>query len=376
MTPLLDAAPVLPDTPAPHLCRSCRLPAGPPADGVLYLAPAQAEPLAHLAAFLSSAGIEFGEPQPGLLAVPFDRRLLDRLAAELPSALSETEAGGTRALVVPAGRTPTLTDFMNTRPLGTVLAEVRAGWLAELLREERLETHFHPIVEAADPGRVFGYECLTRGKALDGRLIPPGELFAAARAADLLFPLDRSARLMAIRSAARKTVGERLFINFNPSSIYTPSFCLQTTFRAAEQHGFDPARVVFEVVESEEVTDTAHLLRILEVYRQAGFSVALDDVGAGYSSLNLLTRLKPDFVKLDMHLIRGVDADPYKGEVVGKLLEMARGVGVKSVVEGVETPGEWAWVRDHGADYVQGYLFARPAADPPRPRVPDSGGCG
>ena len=93
-------------------------------------------------------------------------------------------------------------------------------------------------------------------------------------------------------------------------------------------------------------------------------------MGAGYSSLNLLTRLKPDYVKLDMHLVRGVDADPYKAEVAGKLLEMARGLGVKSVVEGVETVGEWRWARDRGADFVQGYLFAKPAADPPVPRVP------
>jgi EAL domain-containing protein (putative c-di-GMP-specific phosphodiesterase class I) len=370
MTPLLAPQPVLPDTPPPHQCKSCRLPSGPPADGILYLAPTQAEPLAHLKAYLGAAAVEFDEPQPGLLAVPFDRRRLDRLAADLPTTLSATEMTGTRALVVPAGRAAALTDFMNTRPLATVLAEVRSGWLAELLREDRLETHFQPIVSAADPASVFGYECLTRGRAGDGRLIPPGELFAAARAAEMLFPLDRAARLTAIRTAARKTVGERLFINFNPSSIYTPAFCLQTTFRAAEQHGFDPSRIVFEVVESEEVADAGHLLRILEVYRKAGFSVALDDVGAGYSSLNLLTRLKPDYVKLDMHLIRNVDADPYKAAVAGKLLEMAHSLGIKSVAEGVETAGEWRWVRDHGADYVQGYLFAKPAAEPPVPRVP------
>lgn len=236
-----------------------------------------------------------------------------------------------------------------------------------MLREDRLETHFQPIVHAADPGEVFGYECLTRGRAADGRLIPPGELFAAATAADLLFPLDRAARLAAIRSAARHGVPCRVFINFNPSSIYTPSFCLRTTFRAVEQYGCDPARVVFEVVESEEVKDTNHLLEILKEYRAAGFAVALDDVGAGYSSLNLLARLRPDFVKLDMGLIRHVDTDPYKASVVGKLLEMARELGVRSVVEGVETAGEWQWAADHGANFVQGYLFARPAAVPPQP---------
>lgn len=370
MNTLRETPASLPETPPPvRQCAACRLPSGPPAEGTLYLSPPAAEPLASMRAFLTAAGVTVAEPQPGLLAVPFDRSLLDRLAAELPAAFSDTEASGTRALVVPAGRSASLAEFMNTRPLGTVLAEVRVGWLTELLREERLVTHFQPIVSAGRPGEVFAYECLTRGQAADGRLIPPAELFGAARVAELMFPLDRAARLTAIRSAAREGVSARLFINFNPSSIYTPAFCLQSTFRAAEQSNFDPSKIVFEVVESEQVVDTAHLLRILDVYRKAGFAVALDDVGAGYNSLNLLARLRPDYVKLDMGLVRGVDADPYKGSVAGKLLEMCRDVGARSVVEGVESAGEWEWAKEHRADFVQGYFFGRPAARPAAPEA-------
>lgn len=113
--------------------------------------------------------------------------------------------------------------------------------------------------------------------------------------------------------------------------------------------------------------DVDHLLGILSFYRRAGFRVALDDLGAGYSSLNLLARLRPDFVKLDMELIRGIDVDPYKAVVVDKLLDLAREVGAISVVEGVETEGEWRWAEAHGADLVQGFLCARPQADPPKP---------
>ena len=131
----------------------------------------------------------------------------------------------------------------------------------------------------------------------------------------------------------------------------------------------DPSGIVFEVVESDEIHDTGHLLGILEVYREAGFGVALDDVGAGYSSLNLLSRLRPDYVKLDMGLTRGVNTDPYKARVAMKLLEMCRELDVRTVVEGVETVGEWEWAREHGADFVQGYLLARPAAVPPVPKA-------
>lgn len=371
MTALPDVAARTPAPHGPDGCRTCRvLPVAAPSDGTLFLSPPAAEPADSLRQHLGAVGCRVVEPQPGMLAVTLTPGLLDRLADEVGGRLSETEAQGTRALVVAAGVTPTLADFMNTQPLGTLLAGVRSRWLVDLLREERLETHFQPIVAAADPTVPFAYECLVRGRDGAGRLIAPRELFTAARTADLLFHLDRAARMSAIRCAARERVAARLFVNFMPASIYTPAYCLRTTFAAVEKAGFDPGRVVFEVVESEEVKDTDHLLDILRVYRAAGFRVALDDVGAGYSSLNLLTRLRPDYVKLDMQLTRGVDRDPYKAEVVRHLLDMARGLGVETVVEGVETEGEWAWAVAHGADYLQGYLFAKPAAVPPLPRVP------
>lgn len=125
---------------------------------------------------------------------------------------------------------------------------------------------------------------------------------------------------------------------------------------------------MFEVVESDSVSDVEHLLRILETYRAAGFRVALDDLGAGYGSLNLLSRLKPDFVKFDRELVRNVHQDAYKEAILGKLIEMAQAVDTQTIAEGVEVRDEGEWVRDRGVDYVQGYLFARPGSPPPVPQ--------
>ena len=355
---------------ADGVCKVCRTPpAAPPAAGVLYLATPAGGPLASLRGLLAALGVGHAEPEPGLLAVPLTPDLLDRLAADAGGWLTPILAQGTRALVIPDGRPPTVADLMNTQPLSTLLALSRTRWLADVLRDDRLETHFQPIVAARHPTQLFAYECLVRGRDAAGGLVPPRELFAAARTADLLFHLDRQARLCHIRCAARQRVpaGVKLFLNFDPSSIYSPAFCLRTTFRAVEEVGIDPARIVFEVVETEEVEDTNHLLGILEVYRAAGFGVALDDVGAGYNSLNLMAKLRPDYIKLDIGLTRGVDADPYKHQITTKLVEMAHELGVKTVVEGVETAGELLWAGDAGADYVQGYHIARPAAVPPDP---------
>jgi EAL domain-containing protein (putative c-di-GMP-specific phosphodiesterase class I) len=292
------------------------------------------------------------------------------VVADLAAVLTESEVHDTRALVARA--TPTAAELMHARSLAAVFALIQYRWLVDVLREGRLVTHFQPIVPACDPTAVFGYECLIRGVGPDGRLVLPRDLFAAAQASDLLVPLDRLARQTAIRAAARLAPRTRLFVNFSPSSLHAPGFCLRTTSRAVAEAGLEPDRVVFEVVETEEVRDVDHLVRTLGEYRAAGFRVALDDVGAGYNSLNLLTRLRPDFVKLDMGLTRGVDRDPYKARVVATLLGMARDLGIRTVAEGVESVGEWEWARDHGADFVQGYLFARPAASPPRPARPQT----
>lgn len=156
----------------------------------------------------------------------------------------------------------------------------------------------------------------------------------------------------------RHGVEGNLFINFTPAAVYDPVFCLRSTVEAVEAAGISPERIVFEVTETEEAKDVDHLKNIAAFYREKGFRVALDDVGSGYSSLNMIHRLRPDFIKLDMQLVRGVDQDPYKALVAGKVLEMARGLGVETIVEGVETEGELAWAREQGA------TFARPQSPP------------
>jgi EAL domain-containing protein (putative c-di-GMP-specific phosphodiesterase class I) len=129
--------------------------------------------------------------------------------------------------------------------------------------------------------------------------------------------------------------------------------------------GLHRGQVVFEVIESEFVRDMDHLKGILDYYRASGFKVALDDVGAGYSNLNLLRHLRPDFIKIDRDLTTDVHRDDYKGLIMQKLLEIAQGLGLRTIAEGIEHEDEFDWLRAHSADYAQGYFFARPATPPP-----------
>ena len=348
-------------------CPGCTTrPAPLPEIGTLYLAPPQPHTLEVVRGLLTSEGISHELAARQTLSVPLAPGRLARLAELLEGALSRPELEETRSLVVEEARSPCLDDLARMRPLSMLLDEVLHAWLPEMLSAGRLTTYFQPILRADRPGEVFAQECLMRGLDRDGAIVAPKRIYDAARDAGMLFQLDRDARLTAIRTAAGLKLDDRLFINFNPTTIYDPAFCLRSTFQAVRKAGIAPGRIVFEVVESDEIKDRVHLRRIADHYREAGFGIALDDLGSGYGSLTLLAELRPDYVKLDMELIRGIDRDPIKATIVGKLLELSRDLGVPTVAEGIETAEEWDWVRTHGADYVQGFYFARPVPIPER----------
>lgn len=289
---------------------------------------------------------------------------IETILTAASNALLPEERDGTQALLMAAGVEPGLADFRRVSSLERLIGMQRARWLSDLLIENRLETHFQPIIDARAPNRIAAYECLLRGRTTDGGLIAPNTLFGAAKQGGLLFQLDLAARRKAVQSIAEHRLSTYALINFTPTSIYDPATCLRSTVNLVRQLGLDPTRVVFEIIETEQA-DESQLKSILQVYRSAGFQIAIDDFGAGYSSMNLIVALRPDYLKLDMELIRGIDSDPYKAELAGSLLETARSLSIKTIAEGVETEAEWRWVQAHGADLVQGFYFARPGNPPP-----------
>ena len=358
----------LPVTTTTAPCARCeQLPSKIPDGGWLYLWFPLGHTLGKALSAVQQAGIVYerlDDRQSVLVALAAGQ--LVPLMTQLEAVLSGEELQDTQSLFTTAPDLPRLTDFARVVPLKRFIGLVQSGWLLDLIQEQRVTSHFQPIVHAADPTRPFAHEALLRGLDPVGALVPPGRLFGAARDAGMLFQLDLLARRTAIREAARHDLTGCLFINFNPTAIYDPIFCLRTTVAAIDATGFSRDQIVFEVTESDRAQDAGHLQKILTFYRSAGFRIALDDFGSGYSSLNLLHQLRPDFLKLDIELIRGVHADPYKALIARKILETARELGLQTVAEGIEMPEELAWVRAHGADFVQGYLLGRPASVPRR----------
>jgi EAL domain-containing protein (putative c-di-GMP-specific phosphodiesterase class I) len=150
-----------------------------------------------------------------------------------------------------------------------------------------------------------------------------------------------------------------LFVNFVPTTIYRPEVCLRTTAQAAVEAGVRLDQLVFEVTEGEHVADIEHLDDVFAYYRRNGSMVALDDLGAGYSSLNMLVRLQPDVVKLDKDIVQALPG-PLSKAVVAAVVNMTHSYGGRVVAECIETAEQADAARDLGVDLGQGWFFGRP----------------
>lgn len=214
---------------------------------------------------------------------------------------------------------------------------------------------FQPIVDV-EHGRIDGYEALVRGPDGEGAAQILGQVTP-----ETLYAFDQACRVKAIELAAGFGMECQLSINFLPKAVYEPRACIQATLAAARRTGFDTRRLTFEIVETEEISNTVHLTDIIDEYRRQGFKVALDDFATGYSGLARLADLKPDIIKLDRALVAGCDRDRTRLAIIASLVGLGREIGIKIVAEGVERDGEVAALKAAGIRFMQGYYYARPS---------------
>lgn len=234
--------------------------------------------------------------------------------------------------------------------------------ITHLLEEpdKYLRAAFQPIIEARS-GEVFGFEALAR--------IPDStcfrniaDLFPFAEKIGQLYPIETLCRRQAITSyPAIYQNQERLFLNINPLVLIDPEFASGHTRKLLDKKGLSPSDVVLEITERSAIEDFSTFRDALDHYRNQGYLIALDDVGAGYSSLQSVAELHPDFLKVDRSLIKGVNSDPIKWALLETFVTFSKRIGCRIIAEGVETEEEMRTVVQLGVDYLQGYFIARPS---------------
>jgi len=259
----------------------------------------------------------------------------------------------------------TLAAFVQAEPLTDLIQRAKYDWVRDALEDGWLFSLFHPIVDAGT-GAVFAHEALIRARHPQTQeVIGAGPIIDASVKLNLEHVLDQRARQVAIRNAAALNLPDmRLFINFMPNTIYDPEVCLRTTMETAEECGTDLSSLVFEVVETENIPDMKRLKHILDYYRSRGVGTAVDDMGAGFSSLEYLTTLRPDFVKLDRALVVRAEHNGSARQNLDLIVAQAKHLEIQVIAEGIETESQMLMCRDAGVDFMQGFLFARPANPP------------
>jgi EAL domain-containing protein (putative c-di-GMP-specific phosphodiesterase class I) len=217
---------------------------------------------------------------------------------------------------------------------------------------------FQPIVSWSEK-RVFAFEALMRTR--EAALPHPGAMLSAAERLERLPDLGRAIRGLAASAASeRLPVGALLFINLHPADFQDP-----TLYDPRSPLGQHADRIVLEVTERAALDDIHNLRERVARLRDIGFRIAVDDLGAGYAGLATFANLEPDVVKIDMSLVRDIETARTKRTLCASLASVCRELGMMVVAEGVETAAEKDTLVELGCDLLQGYYFARPAAEFP-----------
>ncbi|MGY2803434.1 EAL domain-containing protein (putative c-di-GMP-specific phosphodiesterase class I) [Bradyrhizobium sp. USDA 4523] len=216
---------------------------------------------------------------------------------------------------------------------------------------------FQPIMNMGHGDTIFSHEALLRGPSGEGAAFVLSQIPRSQ-----IIEFDAFCREWAVQLAQASGLPARLNLNIVPNAICDSQFGLDSTVSAAREIGFSEQRLVFEIVENERIADTKQVRDKLGALRDSKILIALDDVGAGYNGLNSLVELMPDIVKLDMALIRGIDASARRRCVVQGIVAMCKDLGSRLIAEGVETEKEANTLHALGIDLMQGFLFGGPCA--------------
>lgn len=230
----------------------------------------------------------------------------------------------------------------------------RLAALDRSIAQRSFQFHYQPIVDSHS-GVITAYEALCR--PTDPVFSSPLELIHASETAGRVLPLGQALREVAVAPIGRLPAETLLFVNIHPLEVgdrlLDPK--LESAMVAVA------SRIVLEVTEGAALGGFDKVRSVLKRLKALGFRIALDDLGAGYAGLNSLALLEPDFIKLDMAMLRGIGLSSRSARLVRRITEFADGEGMRVIGEGIETAEERAVVTDLGCHMLQGYFFSRPA---------------
>ncbi|HKJ84317.1 MAG TPA: bifunctional diguanylate cyclase/phosphodiesterase [Mariprofundaceae bacterium] len=253
----------------------------------------------------------------------------------------------------------------NSRMMAVHIEEQSDSNLSELkhiIKNKQITPFYQPLIDLRT-NHVFGYESLARAPKTSP-LHMPDQLFGVAREHQMLFETERVCRERAIQHFSEQNLRGKLFLNVDPYCLMDPTFREGTTLGMLERAHIKGSRVVIELTEHSPVDDITELKKAVRHYREMGFSIALDDLSAGYSNLQLMAELRPEYIKLDKYFIRKLPDNRVAQEFVRTIVNLAKHIDCTIIAEGIETDEILCETRKLGIHLGQGYLIGRPEARP------------
>jgi len=236
--------------------------------------------------------------------------------------------------------------------------------LEEIIDGKRIKTVFQPIISLKD-GKILGHEALSR-ITYDCQIDNCEMLFSIAGEYNRLWELELLCRTTALETAYHFMIppyDKVLFINVNPNTLHDEKFIKGFTREFLHQYKIKPENIIFEITERNVILDMGSFLSTVDHYRSQDYKIAIDDAGAGYSGLNLISDINPNYIKLDMKLIRDIDTDALKHALVKGMVELSRASNINLIAEGIETYKELETLIHLGVQYGQGYFIQLPSEE-------------
>lgn len=236
--------------------------------------------------------------------------------------------------------------------------------LETIIGNRAIKTVFQPIISLRD-GEVLGHEALSR-ITCETEIRNMETLFVLAGKHNCLWELEQLCRTKAFEAAFRFMIppySKKLFINVNPNVLHDETFQTGLTKEYLNQYQISPSNIIFEITERNIIKDINSFIDAVDHYKSQDYKIAIDDAGAGYSGLNLISDVNPNYIKLDMKLIRCVHTDGLKAALVKGMVELSKVSNISIIAEGIETEDELETLINLGVQYGQGYLIQYPDAE-------------
>jgi len=236
--------------------------------------------------------------------------------------------------------------------------------LKNIIDNRAIRTVFQPIISLRD-GEVLGHEALSR-ITYDCTIKDMETLLALAGQYNCLWDLEQLCRTRAFEAAFRFMIppyNKKLFINVNPNVLHDESFQTGLTREYLNQYHISSSNIIFEITERNIIKDIDSFIATVNHYKSQSYKIAIDDAGAGYSGLNLISDVNPNYIKLDMKLTRDIHSDGLKAALVKGMVELSKISDISLIAEGIETEQELETLIGLGVQYGQGFFIQYPDAE-------------